>query len=60
MELQLDGIDNSQDWVDDGDFALRILGSIIGRVGVKFIVGVAEWGKVLKIGFLASPFSYLP
>ena len=50
MELQLDGIDNGQDWVDDGDFALRILGSIIRCVGVKLIVGVAEWGKISQNG----------
>ena len=48
--MKLDGIDNCQDWVDDGDFALRILGSIIGGVSVKFIVGVAEWGKFSQMG----------
>ena len=53
MELKLNSIDNGQDWVDDGDFALRILGFIIGRVGVKFIVGVAEWGKVSQICILS-------
>ena len=51
MELKLNSIDNGQDWVDDGDFALRILGFIIRRVGVKFIVGVAEWGKFHKFVF---------
>ena len=50
MQLQLNSIDNGHDWVDDGDCALRIFGFRIRRVGVKFIVGVAECGKISQMG----------
>ena len=55
MELKLDSIDNGQDWVDDGDFGLRILGPFIGLIGVKLIVDVAEWGKVSQTGSQLVP-----
>ena len=55
MELKLDSIDNGQDWVDDGDFGLRILGPLIGLIGVKLIVDVAEWGKVSQTGSQLVP-----
>ena len=59
MELKLDCVNDRQDWVDDGDLALRVCGSFIGGVRVKFIVGVAECGNVSQIG-KTNFFSYLP
>ena len=59
MELKLDCVNDRQDWVDDGDLALRVCGSFIGGVRVKFIVGVAECGYISQMG-KTSIFSYLP
>ena len=49
MELELDSIDNGQHWVDDGDRALWVFGSLIRGISIKFIVGVAKRDKVSPI-----------
>ena len=49
MELELDSIDDSQHWVDDGDQAIWVFGSLIRGISIKFIVGVAKRDKVSSI-----------
>ena len=49
MELELDSIDDGQYWVDDGDQAIWVFGSLIRGISIKFIVGVAKRDKVSPI-----------
>ena len=49
MELELDSIDDGQHWVDDGDQAIWVFGSLIRGFSIKFIVGVAKKDKVSSI-----------
>ena len=58
MELELDSIDDGQHWVDDGDQAIWVFGSLIRGFRIKFIVGVAKRESLTNMYIKSC--SYLP